>query len=285
MTVMVAHHGHPGNTDEVRAQEARSDLAMRVSSLEDMPDSIGLTFEAALRAMYLSFWTDRDAEYFATCESAAIALQVGSAIFEVTGDNADAIELFILDQTRTLPMISARTFASASNWLSAFYLAVICRDQARMTMLCKIPVDRLRAAGREDEFVYLWVDVLQTFWLRGDDLAPRLQRAMKASYPDAVRFVSEGYLQTILYPPVHLFYSLIFKGKSPFNEALKDALEFHKVYWTSDIERFDDATGAIALAPLAIACIGYDMEVAIEVESDYIPRHMLKGDWLEGFRY
>ncbi|WP_233224979.1 immunity 49 family protein [Nocardia sp. MDA0666] len=282
---MVAHHGHPAKTDEMRAQEARSDLAMRVSSIEDVPNSIGAVFDAALRAMYLSFWADRDAEYFATCESAAIALQVGSAIFEVTGDNVDAVKLFILDENRTLPMIGARTFASASNWLNTFYLAVICRDQVRMTKLCEIPVDRLRATSREDEFIYLWVDVLQTFWLRGDGLASRVQSAMEASYADAVHFVSAGYLQTILYPPVHLFYSLIFKDVSLFNEALKDALELHKVYWTSDIDRFDDATGAIALAPLAMACIGYDMEVAVEVESDYIPRHMLKGDWLEGFRF
>ncbi len=47
----------------------------------------------------------------------------------------------------------------------AIGLAVICRDQDRMTQLSKIPLDRLRSPeGSYDEYIYHWVDTLQSWW-------------------------------------------------------------------------------------------------------------------------
>ncbi|WP_420823792.1 Imm49 family immunity protein [Streptomyces torulosus] len=39
----------------------------------------------------------------------------------------------------------------------------------------------------------------------------------------------------------------------------------------------------MALGPLALACLAYDGGMAVEVESEYLPAHLLRRDWLGEF--
>ena len=102
-----------------------------------------------------------------TWEAAVNAMQLGSALFAVTGASEGTVECRINRKIRTLPAVGPLSSADAGNWLRAFWLAVVCREQQRMTQLCEIPLDRLRSPeGQYDEYIYHWVDVLQTYWLR-----------------------------------------------------------------------------------------------------------------------
>ncbi|MGV2915085.1 immunity 49 family protein [Streptomyces alfalfae] len=65
--------------------------------------------------------------------------------------------------------------------------------------------------------------------------------------------------------------------------ALVEALKLHKAYWTLSEERKHSIDGAVALGPPAIACLAYDGELPIEVESDYLPKHLLQHSWLGEF--
>ncbi|MFY4723437.1 immunity 49 family protein [Streptomyces sp. LaBMicrA B280] len=58
--------------------------------------------------------------------------------------------------------------------------------------------------------------------------------------------------------------------------GLVEALELHQQHWTADEERAEDPEGRLALGPLAIACLAYDGGIPIEVESDYLPQHLLQ---------
>ncbi|PSR68624.1 hypothetical protein C8258_08950 [Nocardia sp. MDA0666] len=256
---------------------------MLIDSLEEIPESVGLAFDTAVRSMQYHCWNDRDAQEFETCESFATAMQLGSALFAISSDGEESVEARIAQKIRLLPKVMPHEFATVDSWLKAFYLAVICRDQIRMTNLCEISSDSLRSNSPADEFMYLWMDVLQIFWLQEDGLYAELQEVIEASYAEVVKIASEGLLHTVLYPPIHVFHCLVFEGEEQFNAALKDAVELHKIYWTSDIDRLTDVAGSIALAPLAMACIAYDMDIPLNVESSYIPELVLNGNWLDGF--
>jgi hypothetical protein len=54
-------------------------------------------------------------------------------------------------------------------------------------------------------------------------------------------------------------------------------------YWTIDEKRAADPAGHLALAPLAITCLAYDAGFPIEVESGYLPHHLLTRGWLGEF--
>ncbi|MGW2701523.1 immunity 49 family protein [Streptomyces sp. NPDC001340] len=86
-----------------------------------------------------------------------------------------------------------------------------------------------------------------------------------------------------LYPPINLFYHFVRKDEEGFSPALVEALKLHKMYWTLNEERQAKLDGTIALGPLAIACLAYDGRFPIEVESDYLPKHLLQHDWLGEF--
>ncbi len=83
-----------------------------------------------------------------------------------------------------------------------------------------------------------------------------------------------------------LFYRFIRRQHEGFSQALVSALESHREYWTAKAEGGNFAyiaDGAIALGLLAIACLAYDAGFAIDIESEYLPRHLLIRSWLDEF--
>ncbi|WKN19411.1 immunity 49 family protein [Streptomyces sp. JUS-F4] len=219
-----------------------------------------------------------------TWESTVKALQIGSALFAVTAIQEGAVECRINRKVRSIPAIGPLSTADAGTWLTAFWLAVICRDQERMTQLSEITLDRLRSPeGSYDEYIYHWVDTLQSWWLRRPGLADKLIATIEASDPAIARVAPQDLLQAVLYPPINLFYHYVRNDRDGFTSALADALKLHKTYWTLNEDRATDIDGSIALGPLAIACLASDAEFPLDIESGYLPKHLLERTWIGEF--
>lgn len=284
MTIGVARHLTPRPDAEEFADRLSKQVAGHVEQLEESADMIDFTFSSALLALQAHSMADPLADRLQTWEATVTAMQVGSALFAVTSASEGTVECFINDRLRTIPVIGPQPFANAGNWLSAFWLAVICREQKRMTRLCEIPLERLHSPeGVYDEFVYHWVDVQQTYWLRRPGLAEKLMAALEASNPEVVRNTPPDALQCVMYPPINLFYHFVRKHEQEFGPALAEALNLHKAYWTLNEERATDIDGALALGPLAMACLAHDGKLPIDVESPFIPESLLTHGWLGEF--
>lgn len=284
MTVTVSRHGEPGPNSQRFAEDLGEDVAEDVQDLEQSPGMIDFTFSTALLHLRARCTIDPEAADLETWEAAVSAMQIGSALFAVTGVDAGTVQCRINREVRTLPAIGPRPYADAGNWLTAFWLAVVCRDQKRMTQLCEIPLDRLRSPeGQYDAYVYHWVDTLQTYWLQQPGLVDKLIATIEGSHPEAVQVAPADLLQNVLYPPINLFHRFLRKDEVGFNQALVEALELHKAYWTADEDRAKDPDGRIALGPLAVACLAYDGGIPVEVESEYLPKHLLQRSWLGEF--
>ena len=257
-----------------------SDAVMQASC----PRSLGRVFNNALFHLGARCMVDPRAAKLETWEAVVNALQLGSAIVATASAAEGAtVECRINRRVRTLSAVSPEESATdLGTWLSTFWLAVVCRDQARLTELARFPLDRLHADGF-DEFVVHWVDTLQTYWLQGPGLVEKLTRAVEMSAPDVVTQAPRGLLQAVMAPPINLFCLLVTQDADGFNEALMQALELHKAYWSADEQRADDPYGAFALAPLALACLAHDGKMPIGVESGYLPHHLLTRGWLGEF--
>ncbi|MBT2545642.1 immunity 49 family protein [Streptomyces sp. ISL-44] len=275
----------PGGADAERLAERLGEhLVKDIDGLEESADVIDSTFGTALLTLHARCVVDPRAAAVETWEATVNAMQVGSALFAVTGVSEGSVECRINRKLRTLPAVGPLPTADAGQWLTAFWLAIICRDQTRMTQLCEIPLDRLRSPeGQYDDYVYHWVDVLQSYWLQRPGLVDKLIATIEASNPEVVRVAPRDLLQGVLYPPINLFYHFVRKDEAGFSPALADALKLHKAYWTLNEDREADIDGTIALGPLAIACLAHDGEIPIEVESDYLPKHLLTRGWLGEF--
>jgi hypothetical protein len=284
VTISIPRHSSPGPDDEGYAADLGEDVLEDVQDLAESPDSIDMTLGTALLHFQARCAVDPTAAKLETWESVVTAMQLYSALFAVTGASDGVVQCRIAHEVRTIPAIGPRPYADAGNWLTAFWLAVICRDQKRLTELCEVPLDRLRSPeGSFDEYVYHWVAALQAYWLQRPGLVEELTAALQGSHPDVARIAPRDLLQNILYPPINLFYRFLRQDVQGFNQALAEAVELHKAYWTADQKRTDSPSGMVALAPLAVACLAHDGGIPVEVESDYLPKHLLQRDWLGEF--
>ncbi|KPL34984.1 hypothetical protein JI76_11805 [Streptomyces anulatus] len=281
----MARHALPtGPAAEEFAGRVDAHLSKGIERLEQSTEAIRSTFGTALITLRARSIIDPRSAAVETWESAVTAMQVGSALFAVTTANEGRVECRIDRKRRSIPATGPRSFADAGTWLSAFWLTVICRDQERLTQLSEIPLERLRSPeGSYDEYIYHWVDTLQTWWLRRPDLADKLIATIEASDPAVARIVLQDLLQAVLYPPINLFYHYVRNDRDGFAPALADALKLHKTYWTLNEDRAADIDGSIALGPLAIACLAYDADFPLDIESDYLPKHLLQRTWLGEF--
>ncbi|MFI2430729.1 immunity 49 family protein [Streptomyces sp. NPDC018693] len=133
------------------------------------------------------------------------------------------------------------TLDETAAWiLGEFPTSPVLRPQAlssdRLRQLAEVPVSLLRASGAMfDEYIYSWVETLQSFWLGRQDVGEKLVAAVDGTAPDALRA--------------------------------------HKAYWTTDEDRATRADGLIALGPLAMACLARDQGITVDVESEYTMPH------------
>ncbi|MGW5862502.1 immunity 49 family protein [Streptomyces sp. NPDC055239] len=285
MTVRIDRHALPSGLEaEQYADRLSQHFSRKVDRLEESASTIDGAFNTSLLNLRARCVIDPRAAAVETWEAAVTAMQLGSALFAVTGVSEGTVECRIDRKVRSLRAVGPLSTADAGAWLQAFWLAVICREQGRMTQLCEIPLDRLRAPeGQYDEYIYHWVDTLQTYWLRRPGLVEKLTATFRASDPSVAHVAPRDMLDGILYPPINLFYRFVTKDEEGFSQALVEALKLHQTYWTLNEDRESDIDGGIALGPLAIACLAYDGEIPIEVESDYLPKHILQHSWLGEF--
>jgi hypothetical protein len=285
VTARIDRHELPtGPEAEQFAERLNKHLGRKVDRLEESTSTIDSAFNTSILNLRAHCVIDPRAAAVETWEATVTAMQLGSALFAVTGVSEGTVECRIDREVRSLRAVGPLSTADAGTWLQAFWLAVICREQDRMTQLCEIPLERLRAPeGQYDEYIYHWVDTLQTYWLRRSGLVEKLTAAFQASDPTVAQVAPRDLLQGVLYPPINLFYHFVRKDEEGFSPALVEALKLHRAYWTLSEERTADIDGSIALGPLAIACLAYDGGIPIEVESDYLPKHLLQHGWLGEF--
>ncbi|MGX6741754.1 immunity 49 family protein [Streptomyces xantholiticus] len=284
MTLRVTRHGTPGPDDEAYAQAMSESLGKTLSYLEQSPDMFDGALDKAMLHVNSRLAVDPDASGLRTWEAVVTAMQVGSAMFAVADRIQGTVECRIADEMHSLPVTGPRLHTKPANWITAFWLAIVCRDQTRMTQLCEIDLDVLRSSGTEyDEFVYYWIDALQCYWLERPGLVEKLVAAIESSYPESIRVADLDLVEKVLYQPINLFHRFLRKDHAAFNQALLESLELHKAYWRATEEREISVEGYLALGPLAIACLAYDAGFPIEVESEYLPRELLNRAWVGEF--
>ncbi|MFE2409786.1 immunity 49 family protein [Kitasatospora sp. NPDC059408] len=281
MVSIISRHPFPmGNAEEGLAMLQTNALQL-IDGLEadstDLGDALRLTVTLAKSRCLM----DPEGSHLPTWESWVNAMQVGSAVFAAATTADEHVQCRIADKDRTLQATGVRAYVSPESWLTALYLAVVCREKKRITALCQVPLSLLRESGsRSAEFDYAWIDVLQTYWLGGSDLFAKLTVAIDATDPATVS--DPETVAHLVYPSMELFHRFVRRDHAGFNRALTEALEWHKQYWSQG-DRALRASGLVALAPLAMACLAHDTGTPIEVQSEYLPIALLERDWCGEF--
>lgn len=254
-----------------------------VEDLRDEPSWFSNVLADAIQLLGRHCLVDPEADKLETWEACVTAMQVGSALFASAQATTGSIEYRIGHDMRTI-RAGALPRAHAGNWLNAFWLACVCREKKRMTELCQFPVSRLRQAeGEFDEYIYDWVEALQAYWLKRPGFGDKLVAAVDGTDPAALRHAPRDGVLQIMYPPMNLLTQLARGDETRFNTELAKALEWHRDYWTRDEDRALDTRGLVALGPLGVSCLAVQAGFSITVESEYIPKFLLDGGWVNEF--
>ncbi|MEU9718232.1 immunity 49 family protein [Streptomyces sp. NPDC047976] len=280
----MASHSEPQPTSAAWVDGLTKDLIKDLDALSPSspPRNLGSAWRDATFNVAARFGVDPQAAELGTWEAVVAAAQLGSALFRTAGMTEGTTEVRIHHEMRTLPAAGPSWDANAEDWTQAFWYAIITRDQPKMTELCQLPIDVLRASGADhDDYLYHWVATLQAYWLGRPELVPELTLTFQRSHPNVAVIAGRDYIQQVAYPPINLFYKFLRKDEEGFHTALLEALELHKQYWTATPERADDIDGLVPIGVLAVACLAHDAGIPVDVESPYLPEHLLKRSWLE----
>ncbi|MCQ4208982.1 immunity 49 family protein [Streptomyces longispororuber] len=251
-----------------------------VESIERLgaePERLPDAFASAVALAHAHAASDPRADRVETWDAWVAALQLGTALFTETKD----VVVPLGEREPTVPAAGPEAHTDARAWLDAYYLTLVTRERDRTTRLCQVPLDALRGGDAPvDDYVLHWVDVLQSHWLRRpvDDVVEKLVAVMEKSHPDVATHAPKDFLNAIDYQPVALFHRLLTQDHDAFADALAEALAQHGSYW-------GDAAAPrarVALGPLALACLAYDMDFPLGATGrPYLPEYLLDRQRLE----
>ncbi|PDP89341.1 hypothetical protein CQJ94_02445 [Glycomyces fuscus] len=279
---MPAYRRHLAKIGEKREAE--------VDGMVAAPFSVGISLNNVARSARIALAMDPDASELVTWEAWTTWMQVSEAVFAMSTAPPDStVERLINHRTRTLEAIPPRHTSDAGTWIDAFFLAITCRDEARVRSLCQIPVSFLKEAGERDgggydDYIYPWVAALQDFILNRPELGDNLYEAMRLSDPDHAEISSAENLNTFVFPPMNALYRLAEHDTEKFDEAMAQGIQLFHDYYTADEERTKDVMGAVPLFLLGVACLAYDTNQLApdfnpDFSSDYLPKHILQRSW------
>jgi hypothetical protein len=284
VAVTVTRHEYLTEGAEERNEMLRAAAAEAVEGLEENPRDFEQAFFLTLTEAESRCLLDPRAEYSPTWRAWVSAMQVGSALFALATAREGRIETRISGEVRSIPASGPQFSAHAGNWVKAFWLAVICREQERMTQLCHVPISLLRASGAEyDEYIYAWIDTLQSYWLGRGNVGEKLAASVEGTNPGRGLIADRELMLKVLHPPLELFHRYLRLDVEQFNATLTDSVRWHREYWTADENRASSSEGLVALGPLAMASLAYDAGLPLEVQSEYLPKALLERAWVGEF--
>ncbi|MFI5528009.1 immunity 49 family protein [Kitasatospora sp. NPDC051853] len=281
MNVTVARHGISTEHVESGLALLGEDLAVDLGRLRPGA-SLGLAsvLETALVMAEAGLLLDPGGERAESREAFLTAAQAAAALFAVAGleDGEGRVEARIGGAVRTVGAGDSRREAHAGNWLTAFWLAAVCREEGLLDGLAAVPVGVLRESGAvEEEYARLWVEALQAYRRQEPEVRGKVEALEAAAGSELAGIADREHLVKVVRPAVELFGRFVARDQAGFDAALVRALELHREYWTADGERAATSTGFVALAPLAVACLAHDAGMRVEVASEYLPVGLVTG--------
>ncbi|MET9320875.1 immunity 49 family protein [Streptomyces sp. NPDC003038] len=281
MVAIIPRHPFPTGNAEAGLAFLEESAEAWIGRLDGRSTALGEALDSTFIVAQARCLMDPRGAIYRTWDAWVTAMQVGSAVFAAATTTETHVQCRIAHKDRTLEATGPQPYVTPAAWLTAFYLAVVCRERDRITALCRVPLSLLREnGGVSQEFEYAWIDTLQTYWLGGPDLGQKLVTAIDGTDPETAS--DPETVGRLFYPPMEMFHRIIRDDHAGFNRALTAALQWHQEYWTQE-GRSELISGLVALAPLAMTCFAHDAGIPIEVESDYLPTVFVTRNWCGEF--
>lgn len=174
-----------------------------------------------------------------------------------------------------------RAYLTPGDWIKGFCMAMICRELKLLDDLCLTTGSDLRPLSASSaEHRFLLVDGIRQTW-QGQDPSEALLAAMAAGDPkrpevqdfaDAVR-ADVLVIQLVFY---------IATGDPDFGKLHAEAVKRHNAHWTKTARRKISWHGFLSIELTALAAWAHEWKRgSLAVRSDYVPEHLVNGEFLK----
>ena len=171
------------------------------------------------------------------------------------------------------------------DFVDAVYLSVLAGSNS-LAQLADIEMEELTfSINKSDAFFKDYGNFLKSIIKKDGNAGDWLIKTFKGTFPDQIKYGHPDYLEHNEVAHLKVWIALLGGDEQKFNDALLDALEKHKAYWSRDKPLYrggvipkDDEIGFFSLALTAICKLAHKSGVNIQVKSDYIPDLLVYGE-------
>ncbi|MGF1578172.1 MAG: immunity 49 family protein [Gemmataceae bacterium] len=240
------------------------------------PDQLGLVIRAALQAaMCGSVVEPNVCEIVPYCQLAA---QATGAVFAIKASPNQEISVRLGEEEILYQSEVHHSITTPGRWISGCLLSLIVRDTQTIDCLCRCDPGNLRVSKRSPKYERLLAEALYTHFGTSESAGALFLEVLKTANPE------EYYLPNVdltihIDIPVTRLICFAITAEEDFGDVLLEAINDHKTYW----ERHgspEDIDGLLAHWHLGAAALAHDLEVPFEIDSEYLPTPLIRGECL-----
>jgi Immunity protein 49 len=255
-------------------------LSVAIENLSRVPANLAsiLGYAAKILDFASIFQMDPELSY----EIVSIGAQAGHALMQkaLGGDGPVHIQVGSGNPIECLGHLD-NSVVTPGSWLFGFYFAILGRNQNILAGLCKVPTDLLRASRtRSPAYHFFLVDALKAVWENTPDATEKL-RILRESLQNVQSVLMADPIEKLILIPQTELLSSIYLNPTSFGATLQSALFAHKEYFEPKNGHVPSPGGFLAFRPLAFAAMAHDRGIAVEFESDYLPRTLVVGEFVK----
>jgi hypothetical protein len=179
-------------------------------------------------------------------------------------------------------LIGTNSDVDFSSWLEGIYIVMILRDIGAIKVYGGADPEKVVRYGQNtpDPWEIPYIKFLNGIWAFDTNIGNYLKDALRGSDPTGHNPIRADWLLHILSPLLELWVMAMGKDNDRFNEKLYEQQKL-RYDWHAALD--EDALNSIMeyidLAALAAVCYAHDKGFKIEVQSDYLPEFLIKGDF------
>lgn len=210
-------------------------------------------------------------------------LQFGVNLFKIAMHPDKEVQLKIGSENIIAIGKEKMDYVTYGVWQTIYYLAVILRDRDALDFLVQIPGNFAKSSKVTfDDLDIAVFEIMKAAWTKN-----AVQKAIERYWglepvvktASAVRDKFNKHLTT---PSIKVLTAAFSGDNSSFNHELQKALTLHYEFYREAGKKHlgpDDPFGWLSYMLLWVCAFAHDAGMKIEVESDYIPRWMVEGDF------
>lgn len=245
-----------------------------LSEARRRPEALGSLQASALA--WAGYVAVRDTDAMELDRALRLAAQAGLALFRLAAGQGTMGVVLGDGPPARLHATGPTPLAGPDAFRLAFVTAAIARDAAALDALATVSQSVLAAYAAEAAQL-LYARALQALCLRRAEARALAEAAIVAAHPSRLRHITPERAQYELVPELEIVRALAAGDTRDFNQRMARALEAHKRLRGRGDDR-NDPRHFLALGPLGLAAFADLRGVRVEVQSDYMPLRLIKGE-------